>query len=220
MIYAVRKNLFSNEAVVFYKEDDVPKNENFVLKLNNISDAPNSSAILKFNQDFTDVFWEDKEPELFIQEKEKKITDSKLLLKDFLINNPLYSNAHNQVYDYYNVTEEKQTLLTSEFMGYQVMKNAGIETVISWNAINKPCEIWQETEIITLIAEIREYVKPLVAYQQKKELEINGAKTIQELENIKIDYSTVHENLIFKEEESLETNNIDNTNLELVDDLQ
>lgn len=218
MVYAIRKNSLSYEATIFYNKKDIPKNEIFILELDNIEEPPNAYSILKFNEDFTKVFWDDQEKELLNNKKEQRIKESKILLEKFLIENPLYSNVHKQTYDYYTVTEEKQTLLTSEFMGYQVMKTAGIDTTISWNATNKPCEIWEEEEIIALITEIRNYVKPLVTYQQKKELEINEAQSIQELEAIEIDYSIVHDNSTFEQEEA--STPIINNEIKLVDDLQ
>lgn len=201
MIYAFNTG-FENDASLVYEKNLLPLGVEYV-ELEEIPEKPDAehNFKLKINPGGTGVFWEIDTTTLENLEiaRQEKILLSKHLLADFLENNPLYSNAHNQIYNYYTVTEEKQTLLTSEFMGYQVMKNAGVETIITWNAADKPCEQWTEAEVIQLIGEMRAYVKPLITYQQKKELEIRNAKTKEELDNIDIDYTVVHENIIFND---------------------
>lgn len=165
------------------------------LKINTIPEQPDEDCVLKVNIEEQKVWWEKIRinNSLEILKKEKiKFSKEKLAL--YLQENPLYSNVHNNTYDYYTVTEEKQSLLTSEFTGYQILKQAGIETNFTWNAQGKECEIWTEQEGIMLINQIRSYVKPLVSKQQELEKEIKDCNSYTELELINIDYSNVINN--------------------------
>ena len=222
MLYIFNSGDIYNSASIVYNKTLVPQNIK-PLVLEKLPSKPDeiNEYILKITPTNTAVYWELNvlKIEKLHNLKRDLINKSKELLKNYLVNNPLYSNAHNNIYKYYNVTEEKQTLLTSEFMGYQVMKTAGIDTSISLNATNEPCEIWQENEIIQLIGEMRAYVKPLVTYQQKKELEINSALTEEELNNIVIDYNSVHENIIFNDTEENSSNRVAE-NIILIDDVK
>lgn len=222
MLYVFNSGDIYNSASIVYDKTLVPQDIK-PLVLEKLPPKPDeiNEYILKITPTNTAVYWELNvlKIEKLHNLKRDLINKSKELLKNYLENNPLYSNAHNNIYKYYNVTEEKQTLLASEFMGYQVMKTAGIDTSISWNATNEPCEIWQENEIVQLIGEMRTYVKPLVTYQQKKELEINSALTEEELNNIIIDYSSVYENIIFNGTEENSSNGVAE-NIILIDDVK
>lgn len=169
------------------------KNVKF-LEIDSIPEQPDINCVLKVNIEKQKIWWEKiEENDSLEMLKEEKIKFSKAKLASYLQENPLYSNVHNNIYDYYTVTEEKQNLLTSEFMSYQALKSVGVETNLTWNAQGKPCETWTEQEGIQLIGEIRAYVKPLIEYQQKKEILIQNAKTREEIENIIINYEEAHD---------------------------
>ncbi len=133
------------------------------------------------------------EEEALLLEKKEKIISSKNELKSFLENNPLISNCHNNKIGTYSVTEEKQTLMVSQYMSYQIEKMTNPEAKLTWNETGKSCEEWTEEEFITLILQIKKYVYPLVSYQQSLEEQINNCMSKNELENIIIDYSSVIE---------------------------
>lgn len=211
------------DIAILTSKEDLPIGALY-LEVENIPEKPqNVNNILMFDENTNSLFWGES-PQFGFQlnlKQNEKIQESKEKLANYLLYNPLYSNAHNQVYDYYNVTEEKQSLLTSEFMGYQVEKAVGLNPTFTWNAVGKPCEVWEENEGIQLIKEIREYVKPLVKYQQDLEILIKQTKTIEDLNKIEIDYSII--NSPFDKEEN-ENNKIDNTTIKtekvtLVDDI-
>lgn len=162
------------------------------LEINSIPEKPDINCVLKVNIEKQKIWWEKVEKNNSLEMlKEEKIKLSKTKLASYLKENPLYSNVHNNIYDYYTVTEEKQSLLTSEFTGYQILKQAGIDTDFTWNAQGKECEIWTEQEGIMLINQIRAYVKPLVSKQQTLETQIKNCNSYIELESIKIDYDNV-----------------------------
>lgn len=129
---------------------------------------------------------------IFGQNKRDKIYLSKAMLESFLAENPLVSTAHNNTEGIYSVTNEKQTLMVSQYMTYQIEKAANPEAKLRWNESGKSCEDWTEQEFMQLVLEIKTYVYPLVSYQQTLEEQINACTTQEELDAIEIDYESVH----------------------------
>lgn len=130
---------------------------------------------------------------IFEMNKEFKIAESKFALASYLEKNPLKSSCHGGKEAYYNVTSDKQTLMTSNYLTYTIEKSTGIVSpVLTWNASGEPCEEWTEQEYLQLILETSAYVKPLVTKQQYYEVEINSCSTQEDLDKIVIDYSSVH----------------------------
>lgn len=127
----------------------------------------------------------------FQQNKNIKITLSKKLLAEYLENNPIHSFAHNNVEGIYSVTNDKQTLMMSQYMTYQIEKAINPNAKLTWNETGKSCEEWTEEEFLQLILEIKSYVYPLVSYQQHIEENITYCSTQKDLDEILIDYSLV-----------------------------
>lgn len=128
---------------------------------------------------------------MFQQNKMNKITLSKTMLAEYLENNPLHSSAHGGVEGVYSVTSEKQSLMMSQYMTYQIAKSVDPSTKLTWNETGKSCEEWSEEEFLQLILEIKAYVYPLVSYQQHIEERIYECSTQDDLNEIEIDYSSV-----------------------------
>lgn len=128
---------------------------------------------------------------IFKQNKINKIALSKTLLAEYLQDNPLHSSVRGGVEGIYSVTSEKQTLMMSQYMTYQIEKSIDSNAKLTWNETGKSCVEWNEEEFLQLILEIKAYVYPLVSHQQHIEEEIFKCKTQDELESIIIDYSTV-----------------------------
>lgn len=129
--------------------------------------------------------------EILSQDKEEKISQSKVALSTFLEKNPLISSAHNGTEGVYSVTPEKQSLMSNQYMTYQIEKQINPDAKLTWNESGKECEVWTEQEFLQLIAEVKAYVYPLVSYQQSLETRIMNCTTQEELDNIIIDYSSV-----------------------------
>lgn len=127
----------------------------------------------------------------FQQNKNIKIALSKKLLAEYLENNPIHSFAHNNVEGVYSVTNDKQTLMMSQYMTYQMEKAVNPNAKLTWNETGKSCEEWTEEEFLQLVLEIKAYVYPLVSYQQHIEENITHCSTQEELDVISIDYSSV-----------------------------
>ena len=125
---------------------------------------------------------------IFKQNKNDKISLSKSMLAEYLENNPIHSSAHG-IEGVYSVTNEKQTLMMSQYMTYQIEKSVNKDARLTWNETGKSCEEWTEEEFLQLILEIKSYVYPLVSYQQHIEEYIYKCTTQEELDEITIDYS-------------------------------
>lgn len=123
------------------------------------------------------------------KEKAARIADSKAMLADYLAGHPIHSNAHGDE-GVYSVTQEKQTLMMSQYITYQAEKATNPSAKLTWNESGKSCTEWTEEQFMKLILEIKAYVYPLVSYQQAVEEQIDGCKTPEELEAIVIDYGS------------------------------
>lgn len=138
---------------------------------------------------FTYVPTEEESAVLLKNNKMIKIEESKRLLEFYLKENPLLSSCHNNTEAYYTVTSEKQSLMTSNYLAYSLVKETGIKTpVLTWNASGCECEIWTEEEFKQLIVEVNDYIKPFVAKQQSLEIEIKNCNSQGELDSIEISY--------------------------------
>ena len=113
------------------------------------------------------------------------------MLADYLSAHPIKSSAHGGVDGLYSVTEEKQALMTSQYISYQAEKTVNPDAKLTWNETGKACEIWTEEEFLRLVVEIKSYVYPLVSHQQHIEEMIASATTLSEIESIVIDYENI-----------------------------
>lgn len=116
--------------------------------------------------------------------KSDKIKESKIILADWLQNNPILYTDGN----YYSVTEEKQALLNGNLASYERAKSMGVIYDLKWNATEQPCEPWSYTDLLTLSLNIAAYVAPKVSKQQLLEIQIRNCETIEDINAIVIDY--------------------------------
>ena len=116
--------------------------------------------------------------------KEEKIVLSKLMLSEWLANNPmLYSDGN-----YYSVTEEKQSLLNSNLASYERATAAGIPYPLKWNSTGAECTEWEYADLIALSLSIAAYVAPKVSTQQAVEVQIRACETKEEVDGVGISY--------------------------------
>ncbi len=127
------------------------------------------------------------DPQLPVAKKEM-IELSKSLLATYLMNNPLKSTVKYEDGRFYNVTLEKQNLLHSNIVAYQVSQQVGMEYPLMWNSIGDVVEPWTIEEMLKLSVEIKDYVSPLVAQQQEIEKAINKCRSLEELQEINIEF--------------------------------
>lgn len=129
---------------------------------------------------------------MFQRSKINKITLSKTMLAEYLENNPLHSSAHGAIDGIYSVTSDKQTLMMSQYMTYQIAKSVDPDAKLTWNETGKSCTEWTEEEFLQLILEVKAYVYPLVSYQQLIEEQIMNCANQEELDEIVINYNLVN----------------------------
>ena len=116
--------------------------------------------------------------------KEEKIVLSKLMLSEWLANNPMMYSDGN----YYSVTEEKQSLLNSNLASYERATAAGIPYPLKWNSTGAECTEWNYTDLTALSLSIAAYVAPKVSTQQAVEVQIRACETKEEVDNVVISY--------------------------------
>ena len=116
--------------------------------------------------------------------KSNKITESKIKLAEWLETHPMaYSDGNS-----YSVTAEKQSLLNSNLASYERAKTVNVEYPLKWNSTGSECTPWDYTDLLTLSLTIAGYVAPKVSKQQAYELQIKACETVDEINEIVINY--------------------------------
>lgn len=117
--------------------------------------------------------------------KADKIAESKQMLADWLETHP-YQYTDGKLY---SATAEKQALLNGNLASYERAKAVGIEYPLKWNSTGSECILWDYTDLLTLSIAIAGYVAPKVSKQQELELQIKSCTTVDEINDIAIDYN-------------------------------
>ena len=116
--------------------------------------------------------------------KLNKIELSKTKLAEWLETHP-YQHTDGK---YYSCTEEKQALLNGNLASYERATQAGIPYPLKWNSTGDECLDWSYEDLVALSLSIAAYVAPKVSMQQAYELQIKACKTIEEINEIVINY--------------------------------
>ena len=127
------------------------------------------------------------EADSLISAKEERVAQSKSDLETYLLENPLQWTDGQ----YYAITAEKQNQLTSKLMAATVAQQMSTEYHLTWNSTGDVCTEWNLSDLYALAFAIDKRVTGLVTYQQTKEIEINNANSIDELDTIIVDYNSV-----------------------------
>ena len=125
--------------------------------------------------------------ELFAQEKETRIQQSKTDLAAYLEANPLLWTDG----EYYSITAERQAQLTSKIMAATMAQNLSQPYTLTWNSTGEVCKAWTLQDLSALAFAIDARVTALVTYQQTQEVAMRNAATQEELDAIVVDYDTV-----------------------------
>lgn len=127
------------------------------------------------------------DPDALPKAKEARAVQSKSDLESYLASHPITWTDGNQ----YSITREKQQQLTSKILSAVLAAQTSTPYDLTWNATGEECITWTLEELSALAFAIDARVTALVSYQQKKEVEILAAQTLEELEHIEVDYDTV-----------------------------
>lgn len=114
--------------------------------------------------------------------KAAKIAKSKADLERYLASHPLTWTDGEA----YSITLDKQAQLTATLVSAQVDGEPP-----EWNTTGGQCRAWDVSELSALGVAIKNRVKALVKYQQGRELAMDAAQTMAELEAIEVNYDTV-----------------------------
>ena len=151
-----------------YKQLDINNLDKYIVVNNTIIEKPDDSIILDNIEDF----------------KNYKIQQSKKILAEWLEDNPmLYTDGK-----YYSVTAEKQSLLNGNLASYERAKTVNVEYPLKWNSTGSECTPWDYTDLLALSLTIAGYVAPKVSKQQEIELQIKACTTVEEVNEIVINY--------------------------------
>ena len=151
-----------------YKQLDINNLNKYAVVDNTIIEKPDDSIVLDNIEDF----------------KNYKIQQSKIILSEWLEDNPmLYTDGK-----YYSVTAEKQSLLNGNLASYERAKAINVEYPLKWNSTGSECTPWDYTDLLALSLTIAGYVAPKVSKQQEIELQIKACTTVEEVNEIVINY--------------------------------
>lgn len=130
---------------------------------------------------------ENPEPNYLEENKNIKIQKSKEDLAIYLENNPLLWTDG----EYYSITQEKQSQLTSKIMAATMAQSLSTEYHLTWNSTGEVCKEWTLQDLSALAFAIDARVTKLVTYQQTQEVAMKNAETQDELDAIIVDYDSV-----------------------------
>lgn len=128
------------------------------------------------------------DPEVELAEaKATRIQQSKADLEAYLETHPITWTDGKQ----YSITREKQQQLTSKILSATLAHQTSMPYELTWNATGAECAPWTLEELAALAFAIDGRVTALVSYQQAKEVAMQAAATLEELEGVKVDYDEV-----------------------------
>ena len=113
--------------------------------------------------------------------------ENKVALATWLAGHPLTWTDGNV----YGVTEEDQNEMSLNLQQYQVQVSVGREAVLEWHTQKKQCHTFTPEHYTALLLAIIDYVYPYRRYQESVKAAIFNARTIEEVNAIQIDYSSV-----------------------------
>lgn len=164
-----------NGEITLYSDDD--------MRLFTFNTAEYECDTKQTDDNYKFTFYHHKEISLD-EAKELKICDSKDKLAHWLSLNPMLYNDGK----HYAVTEEKQSLLNGNLASYERAKELGIEYPLKWNSTGDECTPWEYSALVALSLTIAAYVAPKVSKQQELELKIKACTTVDEVNEIEINY--------------------------------
>lgn len=118
-----------------------------------------------------------------------KIIESKEKLEQYYKDHPLFSTVHKPEGEYYSVTSDKQNYLSLMIALCRQAEELGVQFTPTWNSTGESCEPWTKTELNQLSLEIAGFVYPAVSKQQEYEKIIKGLTSVQEIQELEIDYA-------------------------------
>lgn len=126
-------------------------------------------------------------PDILTEAKDAKQEENKAALAQWLVDHPLTWTDGKQ----YGVEEQDQNEMALNLMQYQAAQLASQVAPLEWHAQKEACREFTQEEYIGLSMAISNYVYPYRRYQESVKEAIYAAETMEELEAVVIDYSSV-----------------------------
>ena len=118
--------------------------------------------------------------------KELKQEKNKLLFAEYLASHPLTWTDGKE----YGITMEDQSEISLNLSQYQIAVQAGIESpTLEWHARHEECQPWTLENLVALSMSISAAVYPMYRKMQQYKISIYGASSLEELEQVKLDYA-------------------------------
>lgn len=142
-----------------------------------------------FDQEYYQQRLEEDQSEELAKIKAEMTVKSKQNLKRYLETYKISSDCHRGIEKQYSITSEKQQHLANMILTATMAAQAGIPYQPSWNAAGEECTYdWTIGELQHLAMEMEGTVRPLVSKQQRIEVSIQQAASLEELEDIDISF--------------------------------
>lgn len=118
--------------------------------------------------------------------KELKQEKNKLLFAEYLASHPLTWTDGKE----YGVTMEDQSEISLNLSQYQIAVQAGIESpTLEWHARHEECQPWTLENLVALSMSISAAVYPMYRQMQQYKISIYRAASLEELEQVELDYA-------------------------------
>lgn len=118
--------------------------------------------------------------------KEFKQEKNKLLFAEYLASHPLTWTDGKE----YGITMEDQSEISLNLSQYQIAIQAGVKSpTLEWHARHEECQPWTLENLVALSMSISAAVYPMYRKMQQYKISIYGASSLEELEQVELDYA-------------------------------
>lgn len=119
--------------------------------------------------------------------RNQKQNENKFALATWLYEHPLLWTDGKM----YGTSQEDQSEMALNLIQYQATVQAGLSATLEWHAQKESCRPFELEEFTSLSLAIAAYVYPYLRYQESVKEKIYAAKTIEEINNVEIDYASI-----------------------------
>lgn len=119
--------------------------------------------------------------------RNQKQNENKFALATWLYEHPLLWTDGKM----YGTSQEDQSEMALNLIQYQATVQAGLPATLEWHAQKESCRPFELEEFTSLSLAIAAYVYPYLRYQESVKEKIYAAETIEEINNVEIDYASI-----------------------------
>lgn len=171
-------------------------NTHYILMKTDITNSPDAVRVIEIENLSINIkpnlYKFDDESQSFIyrytldEAKELKQEQNKLLFTKYLISHPLIWTDGKE----YGITLEDQFEINLNLNKYQLALQTNIDSPsLEWHARHEKNQSWTYENLINLFNSINQVIQPIYQKMQEYKIAIYNANTIEELEQIELNYS-------------------------------